>query len=220
MPVDRSVDSTRSKTPGTRAAPASAREYLSSAMLGYNPFGEQQQVVSKLTSAVFAAADGEYTFAASVDDVGARSTSMVNRSSSPASVPVMHVSAGKPNSRARPARPALLSRRLMAVTRDSRSLGNHRPRKISHSSTAELNPAFGATEGPLEQQKKTLVADFAVQPISESWVADNYSQRYKFKGQTPQGVSAKFDWDFGDGQLPAARASSTSTSPTGSTRSA
>ncbi len=183
-----------------KGGPRIGAKYLPGAMLGYNPFGEQQQVVSKLTGAFFAAVDGEYTFASTVDDVGA-----------------LYVD-GKPLVFARIGPGDARHSGKMKLTRgrhdllfyhvdyggDTRFTVAWKPptaKEFTLIDRAELNAAFGASEGPLEQQKKTLVADFVVQPVSESWVADNYAQRYKFKGQSLPGVSgANFEWDFGDGQ--------------------
>lgn len=175
-------------------------KYLSSGMLGYNPFGEQQQVVSRLTGAVFAPVDGEYVFASSVDDVGALYVD---------NKPLVFARIGPGDARFSGKIKLTRGRHDLLFYHvdyggDTRFTIAWRPPTANGFTLidrAELTPAFGATEGPLEQQKKTLVADFAVQSISETWVHENYAQRYKFTGQTPKGVTgAKFEWDFGDGQ--------------------
>ncbi|HEV7302483.1 MAG TPA: PKD domain-containing protein [Tepidisphaeraceae bacterium] len=175
-------------------------KYLGSGMLGYNPFGEQQQVVSKLSGAIFAAVDGEYEFAISVDDVGA-----------------LYV-AGKPLVFARIGPGDARHHGKVKLTRGRHDLlfyhvdygGDTRftlawkpptATKYDVIGRAETGAAFGAVAGPLEQQKKPLVADFTADHVSESWTAGNYAHRYKFTGRLPAGMSgAKFAWDFGDGQ--------------------
>ncbi len=175
-------------------------KYNASAMLGYNPFGEQGGTISKLSGAVFAPIDGEYTFAVSVDDIGS-----------------LYV-AGKPLVFARHGPGDARHNGKIKLTRGRHDLlfyhvdygGETRytiawrtpgSDKFTVIGRSELGAAFGAVVGPLEQIKKTLVADFSAEYVSECWVDGNFSQRIKFTGRVPSGTNdAKFEWDFGDGQ--------------------
>jgi hypothetical protein len=178
-------------------------KYLAAGMHGYNPFGEQTRTVSKLTGAIYAAVDGEYEFALSVDDFGA-----------------LYV-AGKPLVFARHGPGDARYNGKVKLTRGRHELlfyhvdtgGEMRftiawkpptAKEYAAVGRGELGPAFGAAEGPLEQHEKTLVADFSVSHVSETWVAGHYAQRYKFTGRVPKGLAEPtYAWDFGDGQTAA-----------------
>lgn len=180
--------------------PMIGAKYVASGMLGYNPFGEQSNVVSRLTGAVFAPTDGEYTFAVSVDDVGCLYV---------AGKPLIYARIGPGDARhsgkvkLTRGRHDLLFYHLDhgGETRYTIAWQTPGSDKFTVIGRSELGPAFGAVVGPLEQLKKTLVADFSAEHVSECWVDGNFSQRFKFTGRVPGGTNAaQFEWDFGDGQ--------------------
>jgi hypothetical protein len=180
--------------------PMIGAKYVAGGLLGYNPFGEQGGVISRLSGAVFAPMDGEYTFAVSVDDVGCLYID---------GKPLIFARIGPGDARhsgnitLTRGRHDLLFYHLDygGETRYTIAWRTPGSGKFTAIGRAELGPAFGSVVGPLEQIKKTLVADFSAEHVSECWVDGNFSQRFRFTGRVPGGTSeAKFEWDFGDGQ--------------------
>jgi hypothetical protein len=64
-----------------------------------------------------------------------------------------------------------------------------------------------AMVGPLEDAKKTLVADFKIEYLGECFYEDHYSHRYKLSVVQPKSIAAQVmaEWNFGDGQTSTAR---------------
>ncbi len=167
--------------------------------IGNNVLGDQQQTVSKLTGQLFAPIDGEYMFALSADDKGAllidgkqvvfahgapndiRFNGKINLQRGPHEMVIYHIDFGQ-------------DWKLSA--------GWKRPdaQKVDLINRDSIGYAFGGEAGPLEENKKTLVADFAAEYLGETWYADRFSHRYRFVAYAPKADGAKYAWDFGDGQ--------------------
>ena len=182
-----------------RAKDSVGKAIVERPFLGNNVLGDQQQTVSKLTGQLFAPMDGEYQFALAADDRGAllidgkqivfahgapgdiRFNGKTNLTRGPHEIVIYHVDVGQ-------------DWRL--------SLGWKRPdmQKIDVVSRDALGYPFFGEAGPLEENKKTLIADFTAQYLGETWYADRISHRYRFNAVAPKAEGAKYTWDFGDGQ--------------------
>lgn len=167
--------------------------------LGNNVLGDQQQTISRLTGQLFVPIDGEYLFALAADDKGAllidgnkvtfaqfapndiRFNGKVNLKRGSHDIVIYHADFGQ---------------------EWKLSLGWKRPdsQKVEIISRDAFGYHFGGETGPLEENKKTLVADFSTQYMGETWYADRMSHRYRFVASSPKAEGAKYTWDFGDGQ--------------------
>jgi hypothetical protein len=169
-------------------------------MLGYNPFGEQTQTISRLSGSIFVGGEGDYVFALSVDDIGALAID---------GKPVVFARIGPGDARingtihlTRGAHDFLFYHiNYAGPMRFTVAWKPPSAKAFGVVDRAAFGAAFGAVEGPLEQQNKPLIADFSADHVSECWVHDNYSHRYRFTGRSAAGVNPpQYEWDFGDGQ--------------------
>lgn len=184
-----------------KAGPVIGRTMVERPFIGYNPFGEQQTTIAKYTGSLFAPVDGEYIFAVSADDKGA-----------------LYLD-GKP---------LVFAPNMTGDTRYRATLSLKRGRhdfvfyhinfggdgrftvawkRPDMSNFDAINKeAFGllgkSSVGALEEIKKTFSADFKLEYLGECFYADHYSHRYRLVAQHGQITApARFDWDFGDGQV-------------------
>jgi hypothetical protein len=182
----------RAKTPiGTTMIP--------SLFIGRNPFGEQQQWVTRFTGIVYAPLLGEYTFAISADD---RGLLMLDG----------HPLVFAPNNTGdvRYQAKITLNHGLHDVTAYHVNLGNEGQLSVGwlRPDTAKFDVIgkgfFGmlyrTTTGPLEEIHKTLTADFNVEYMGEALYAGHYSNRYRFIVNAPKTQPPVYTWDLGDGQ--------------------
>ena len=173
-----------------------------------NPFGEQEQTIMKMTGALFAPKDGDYTFAMSADD---RASLYLDGQ------PVLFCAeqAGDVRNNAKHA----LTRGKHAITLYHVNTGGPMTMSLvwlppgleptAKSWNVVDRTALGAplhcAAGAMEARGKTLTADFDIDRQGECFFANGYSQRYRFAIYPPK-ISAKltYEWDFGDGQASSA----------------
>lgn len=167
--------------------------------IGRNPFGDAHRFVSRFSGSLYVPNDGDYLFAAAANDRG------------------LLVIDGKP----------LL---VCHMTHEARFTANANLKKGRHdiafyhvniagadglvsvawrkpgASGFELLPAdafgklFVATPGAMEENRKTLTADFKVEYLGETFFAGNYGHRFRFSANVPKTQPPHYEWDFGDGQ--------------------
>jgi PKD repeat protein len=182
-----------------RSKPVLGKMMTDAVFLGYNPFGPQEQWISKFTGSLFAPVEGDYLFAAAADDAGA-----------------LYID-GKPIVFAPLGGGDIRYHNTIHLDRGSHdflvyhvnfagnayiSVGWKRP---DMPKVAVINrEAFGlcpsGLAGPLEIHNKTLVADFGINQMGECFFDDSYSFHYKFTAKASLANANKFQWSFGDGQ--------------------
>ncbi len=182
-----------------RSTPVLGQTILDHPFLGYNPFGDQVQYVSKLTGTMTLGVEGDYQIALAVDDEGGLWID---------DQPVVFAHLGGGDARYHAS--LHLARGPHAFTlyhcnaagEGYFSVG----RKLAAGPKYEVMPrsSFGtclvADVGPLEAHDKALVADpGGATLLGESFVAGGYALRYHVAAKSPV-HDVKFEWDFGDGQ--------------------
>lgn len=167
--------------------------------IGYNPLGEQDRTISKITAMLHAPAAGEYGFAVSADDkaglwidgkpvafaqgapADARFNGKIALSAGPHELRMYHVNIG--------------DRGLISV--GWRKPGEQNWQVIP---AAAFGTVRRGAVGPLEELRRSLTADFDVEYLGEAFVESNYSHRYRFRAGGRKSPNLKVEWDFGDGQ--------------------
>lgn len=185
-----------------RSGPLIGRTIIPMAFWGYNPFGPQQQWISKIVGSLYAPIDGDYQFAMAVDDEAALYID---------GKPLLLAHLGPSDIRYNAS--TSLKRGLhdfllyhVNVAGEGRfALGWRRPDtvKLDIIGREAFGTCFGSQAGAMEERNKTLVADFSVNQAGECYFGDRYSFRYHFTAQSKAIAGMKYEWDFGDGQTAA-----------------
>lgn len=172
---------------------------IPSLFIGRNPFGEQQQWISRFTGGIFAPLMGEYVFAISADDRG-----LLMLDGKPLVYAPNNTGDARYNAK------IVLSRGWHEVTAYHLNLGGEgqisvgwaRPDtpKFEVISKQFFGMLYPSTPGSLEEIRKTLVADFKVEYLGESLYAGHYSNRYRFTINALKTIPPAYEWDMGDGQ--------------------
>lgn len=168
--------------------------------IGRNPFGEEQQWISRFTGGIFAPIAGEYTFAISADDRG-----LLMLDGKPLVFAPNNTGDVRYNARIQ------LTRGWHEVTayhanlagEGQISIGWSRPDSPQFAVIAKeyFGHLYRANSGPLEEIRKTLTADFRVEYLGEAFYAGHYSNRYRFTVNAPKTIPPTYQWDLGDGQV-------------------
>ncbi|HET6246783.1 MAG TPA: PKD domain-containing protein [Tepidisphaeraceae bacterium] len=183
-----------------KAGPLIGRTMIDSPFYGINPFGPQEQTISKVTGSLFAPLDGEYTFAIFADDRGALyldGNKVLFATLGPADATF------QAKTRLKRGRHDFLFYHVNTGGDGRFTVTWMRP--DMHVFEAIPRGSFGiyarGIPGALEELHKTLVADFTTEYAGECFYADGYSHRYKFAAREPKVTArANYEWDFGDGQ--------------------
>ncbi len=175
------------------------RTMIERPFIGNNVLGDQQNTVSKLTGQIFAPIDGAYEFAMAADDRGdllIDGQHVVRASGAPGDIRFN----GKIDLKRGPHEFVIYHVNFGGDWK--LSVGWMRPdmQKIDLINRDAFGFAFSGQPGPLEEMKKSLVADFSLEYKGESWYADRISFRYRLNAYAPKIEGAKYEWDFGDGQ--------------------
>jgi hypothetical protein len=189
----------------TKAGPLIGRTMIDSPFYGINPFGSQNRTISKITGSLFAPLDGDYTFAAFVENRGALYIDGKK---------VLYVKPG----------PANVSQQAKVNLKRGRhdflfyhvNQGSDGRFTVAwmRPDTKGFEPiprgSFGifsrGIAGAMDETRKPLVADFSIQYGGECFYEDGYSHRYVFAAKEPKfSAKASFEWDFGDGQTSTAQ---------------
>ncbi|HWE01671.1 MAG TPA: PKD domain-containing protein [Tepidisphaeraceae bacterium] len=188
-----------------KAGPLIGRTMIDSPFYGINPFGQQNRTISRITGSLFAPLDGNYTFAAFVENRGALYIDGKK---------VLYVKPG----------PADVSQQAkINLTRGRHQFLFYHVNAGSEGrfTVAWMRPdtkgfepiprgSFGifsrGTAGPMDETHKPLVADVTIQYGGECYYAEAYSHRYVFAAREPKfSAKASFEWNFGDGQTSTAQ---------------
>lgn len=166
---------------------------------GRNPFGDHPNWVSKLSGSLYAPLDGEYVIAVAAKDRGAL---LIDGT---ATVFCPHL-VGDTRFNAK----VTLKKGRHDLVFYHANLGGEGMVSVvwkkPDSQKFELIPREGfgalyrAVPGPLEENRKTLTADFKAEFLGEAFFANHYAFRYRFTANLPRTQPPKYDWDFGDGQ--------------------
>ncbi len=182
-----------------RSKPVLGKMMTDSVFLGYNPFGPQEQWISKFSGSLNVPQDGDYLFAVAADDAGALYID---------GNPLVFAPLGGGDIR------------YHATTRLTQGRHDFVVYHVNFASQAYISVGWKRTEmprvevihreafgicyagisGPLEIHNKPLVADLAVNQMGECYFKDDYSFHYRFTARASIAAANKFDWDFGDGQ--------------------
>jgi tetratricopeptide (TPR) repeat protein len=186
-----------------KARPLIGRRFLPAVFIGHNPFGPRNRLCSRFTGALVCERAGEYVFATSsrdatfllidgkevVDNGGfhrpqrrASKTGRIKLSKGLHELTVYHVNGGGDPIAVAAWRPP----------------GSKRLWKIPAEAFA---PIRRAEPGRLSRHEQRYVADFLIEHAGETFLADEYLQRYVFTASADEGGKAKaeYAWDFGDG---------------------
>ena len=185
-----------------RSGPDLGRILVDHAFLGYNPFDDRVQVISKLTGTLTAPLDGDYLLAMAVDDEGALSidgqpTLLAHTGGADIRYhTTVHLDRG-PH--------AFLLYHVNEAGTGYFSVGWHRPGTpkvtvIDKFAFGSVYQQANLTVGPLEVRGKTLLADFAADRVAECGLGERYVFHYRFTGQAHVAVPVAYSWTFGDGQ--------------------
>jgi PKD repeat protein len=182
-----------------RSKPVLGKMMVDRVFLGYNPFGPQEQWISKFTGSLFAPLDGNYMFAVAADDVA---TLYIDGK------PLVFAPLGGADIRYNAAVHLSRGRHDLRVYHVNFagpgyvSLGWRRPdtAKVEVISRESFGICYSGLVGPMEEHNKTLVADFIPTQESECFFNDSYSYRYSFNSRAKATVATRYHWDFGDGQ--------------------
>ncbi|MFI5379824.1 MAG: PKD domain-containing protein [Tepidisphaerales bacterium] len=169
--------------------------------LGFNPFGDEIQIVARYTGTLTVPADGEYGFAISASDKGGlyvdgkpvvyalgnpgdvRFNAKVQLKKGKHDLMVYHVNfAGE--------------QRLTVVWSPPDQKGWHMiPREA-------LGLVHVGTPGAMEERDRNFIADIRVDYVGECFYENHYVHHYRLTGPVgpKAGPPTKCDWDFGDGQ--------------------
>ncbi len=182
-----------------RSKPTFGRIMIDRPFIGYNPFGDQEQWISKMTGSLLAPEDGDFTLAMAVDDEGG-----FYLDGKPALFAhlggadirfhtTLHMTKG-------PHEFVLYQVNFAAV--GFVSVGWRKPSagKVEVIPAAAFGTCLNALPGTMEEHNKVLVADFIPTHVGECFLNDGYAFRYHFAAKTKQGLVNKVLWDFGDGQ--------------------
>lgn len=186
------------------AGPLVGRTMIDAPFYGINPFGTQNRTISKINGTLFAPIDGEYAFAIFVEDRGGLlidGQQVLFARRGPADVSQQ----GKITLKRGPHE--LVFYHLVAGSEGRFTIAWRRPdtRSFDVIPRESLGATLVATAGPLDEIRKTLVADFTVDYAAECFFADAYSHRFTFSAREPKLAHATFSWDFGDGQTSTAQ---------------
>jgi hypothetical protein len=181
-------------------APVIGRTIVEKPFLGFNPFGDQQQTISRFTGSLFVPMDGEYTFAGAADDRGGLWID---------GKPVLFIGGIvgdiRFNAKAKLTRGwhDIVFYHINGGGEGRFSLAWKRPDQAAFEviGRESLGIVPRAKVGTLEEIGKTLTADFTAEYLGESFFNNHYSHRIRFTVNQPK-ASANFtpEWDFGDGQ--------------------
>ena len=195
-----------------RAGPDLGRTIIDHAFLGYNPFDDHVQIISKLTGTLTAPTTGDYLLAMAVDDEGGlyidghptvlahlggadtRYHATVHLDQGPHAFLLYHVNLAGPMYFSVGWQPPAAAK---VTVIDKFAFGN-------------VYRDGNLTVGPLEVKGKTLVGDFRADRVAECGIGsptstsggdapDTYVFHYRFTGQAHVDVAVKYTWDFGDG---------------------
>ena len=181
-----------------RSTPVLGRMMVDSIFLGYNPFGPQEQWISKFTGSLFAPMDGDYLFAMAADDDAALYLDGQQTLFAPLGGgdiryhTLVHLTRGRHD---------LMVYHVNKSQTGYVSLGWRPPdaNKVVIINRESFGICFSGLVGLMEQHNKTLLADFNITQQAECFFNDSYSYHYKFSTKSKiDGVH--YDWDFGDGQ--------------------
>jgi PKD repeat protein len=182
-----------------RSKPVLGKMMTDAVFLGYNPFGPQEQWISKFTGSIFAPMDGDYFFAVAADDAGALYID---------GKPLVYAPLGGGDIRYHAT--AHLDRgshdfvayHVNFASQAYISIGWKRPDmpKVAVINRESFGLCPSGLAGPLEIHNKPLVADFGITQVGECFFNDSYSFHYKFTAKASLAQANKFQWSFGDGQ--------------------
>jgi PKD repeat protein len=185
----------------SRSKPVLGKMMIDGVFLGFNPFGPQEQWISKFNGSLFAPMDGDYMFAISAHDEaglyidGQQTVFAPNGPSDTRYHASVHLNRGRHD---------LMVYHVNKGGNGYVSLGWKMPdtSKYQIINRTSFGICYSGIVGLMEQHGKTLVADFSANQIGECFVSDTYCFHYHFstQGKAPS-VANKFEWDFGDGQF-------------------
>jgi hypothetical protein len=192
-----------------RGGPVLGQTLVDNAFLGFNPFDDHVQIVSRLTGAITAPTDGDYQFAMAVDDEGA-----LYIDDQP--TVLAHLGPGDTRYHATvhlaPGPHAFVLYHVNLSAGMYFSVGWQRPEArrvavIGKQAFGNLYADGNITVGPLEVRGKTLVADFTADRVAECPVSEvddaPLAFHYRFTALAKIGVPVHCTWDLGDGQTAA-----------------
>jgi PKD repeat protein len=182
-----------------RSKPVLGKMMTDAVFLGYNPFGPQEQWISKFTGSIFAPTDGDYLFAVAADDAGALYIDGKPLLFAPLGGgdiryhATTHLARGSHD---------FLAYHVNFAGQAYISIGWKRPDmpKVAVINRESFGLCPSGLAGPLEIHNKTLVADLAINQMGECFFNDSYSFHYKFTAKASLAAANKFQWSFGDGQ--------------------
>jgi hypothetical protein len=181
-----------------RSTPVLGKMMVDGVFLGYNPFGPQEQWISKFTGSLFAPQDGEYLFAMAADDDAAlyldgRQTLFAPLGGGDIRYhTIVHLTRGRHD---------VMVYHVNKSQTGYVSLGWRPPdaSKVTVINHESFGICYSGLVGLMEEHKKGLVADFNINQSAECFFNDSYSFHYKFSTKSKiEGV--RYEWDFGDGQ--------------------
>jgi hypothetical protein len=184
-----------------RSHPSLGVAMIDAALLGYNPFGEQDRTISLITGTFYAPQSGSYSFAMSVDDEGAlavdgrpllradigpsdtRFHASLSLTPGPHDFLLYHVNTGGP------------MRFAVGWKRPDSAVFQIMDR-------GAFGTCFGSVAGPMEMRDHPLLADFTTQQLGECFISDDdqYAFSYRFTATAHAEQPITYRWDFGDGQ--------------------
>lgn len=167
---------------------------------GKNPFGDHPNWVSRMSGSIYTPLDGEYVFAVAAKDRGAllidgkaevfcphlvgdtRFNAKVNLKKGRHDLLFYHANLGGEG--------------MISVVWKKPDGQNFE--LIGRDGFGSLHKA---APGPLEENRKTLTADFKAEFLGEAFFANHYAYRYRFSANVPKTQPPKYEWDLGDGQI-------------------
>jgi hypothetical protein len=181
------------------------RTMVSSPYLGFNPINDRNDVFFKLSGSLLVPADGQYLFAGAAERRAVlyidsklvlfmphltgevRYTTTQDLKKGRHDIDVLYACAGSDDMR------------LSVVWQPP---GQSKVEILSHDALGQLGHC---TVGPMEERNQMLLADFHAEYTGECFFSDHYSYRYQFEALASKAIleNAKFNWDFGDGQMAA-----------------
>jgi hypothetical protein len=166
--------------------------------MGVNPFGDQAQIISKLSGQISAPVDGKYTFAVSAEARGALfidGSALVFAQGAPGDIRF------RADITLKRGRHDFVFYHVRNGNEGKFSVGWQRPDMAKVDVIAR--DAFGVlsrgSAGALEELETRVVADFAVKYEGECFCEGNYSHRFRFDANVPAAGKSDVQWDFGDG---------------------
>jgi hypothetical protein len=182
-----------------RSGPLLGKMMTDEVFLGYNPFGPEDQWISKFSGSLFAPQNGDYLIAMAADDDAALYLD---------GKPTLFAPLGGADIRYHTTVNLTRGRHDLMVYHVNKagigyvSLGWRPPgeEKVQVINRESFGICYSGLVGPMEQRNKTLIADFAVNQVTECFFGDGYSFRYRFSAKGKVAKPDRFLWDFGDGQ--------------------